>query len=114
MRVKTVKFAGKDITIREYKIKELNELVDKIGTGFDSLVKANEFADAKNAIIDILKDKLTIIFPTITKEDIDEAYPSEIEELIGGFIDVNFTGLKKVVLPLLKLRLQQLFGSQGN
>ncbi|MDF2884743.1 MAG: hypothetical protein K0R54_5313, partial [Clostridiaceae bacterium] len=35
MRVETVKFAGKDITIREQKIKELTKLYDELGSNVD-------------------------------------------------------------------------------
>ena len=103
MRVETVKFAGKDITIREQKIKELTKLYDELGSNVDEIFKANTAGDVKNSAISILQDKLPVIFPGITREDVEEAYPSEIEELIGGFIDVNFTGLKKVIMPMLKL-----------
>jgi hypothetical protein len=107
MRSKTVQFAGKDITVREYKIKELKELADKIGTNFDGLIKANDFSDVKNAITEVLEEKLPVIFPGIKKDDIDEAYVSEIEELIQAFVDVNFFGIKKVITPLLKLAQKQ-------
>lgn len=107
MRSKPIPFAGKEITVREHKIKELKELADKVGTDFDSIVKANDFDDVKSAITGVLEEKLPIVFPSIKKEDIDEAYPSEIEELITAFIDVNFFGIKKVVMPLLKLAQKQ-------
>lgn len=107
MRTKTVTFAGNDLVVKERKIKELNELVDKIGVDFDGLMKANDINDAKNAITTLLQEKLLILFPGIKKEDIEEAYPSEIEELVGAFIDVNFFGIKKVVMPLLSFAQKQ-------
>ena len=54
-----------------------------------------------NVLVDMLEDKLTVIFPQLTIEDIDNAYISEIEELIAAFIEVNFTGAKKVMSPLM-------------
>lgn len=107
MRTKTVTFAGKDYVVKERKIKELNELVDKIGVDVDGLMKANDINDAKNSITALLQDKLLIIFPGIKKEDIEEAYFSEIEELVGAFVDVNFFGIKKVITPLLSFAQKQ-------
>ena len=103
MRTKVVNIAGKDITIRELKIKEINELTDKLGVDIEGILGANNATDFKTVILSLLHDKLPEIFPGLTKDDIDEAYPSELEELIGGFVDTNFFGLKKVITPLLGL-----------
>ncbi len=103
MRSKSVKFAGKEIIVRELRIRELKDLADKVGTDFDGIIKADGFSDVKSAITGILEEKLPVIFPGIKKDDIDEAYVSEVEELITAFVDVNFFGIKKVVTPLLKL-----------
>jgi len=108
MRSKTVTFAGRDIFVKESKIKELNELVDKIGAEFDDLMKANDLNDAKTAINSILQEKLPILFPGIKKDEVEEAYPSEIEELVGAFIEVNFFGIKKAVTPLLSFAQKRL------
>lgn len=104
MRVKVVEVAGKQVTIRELKIKELKALADKLGVDFQEVIKANEVQDVLGVITVLLNDKLPEIFPEITAEDVDESYMSELEELIQGFVDVNFFGLKKVITPLLKLQ----------
>jgi hypothetical protein len=103
MRSVSVKVAGKDVTVRELKIKELTELVEKIGGDIEGIIGADSADEFKTVILKLLYDKLPIIFPTLTKEDIDEAYPSELEELIGGFVNSNFFGVKKVVGEFLKL-----------
>ena len=110
MRTKIVEVAGKQITIRERKIKELDNLMDKLN--FDKILAANNFKDVKGAFTGILKEKLPAIFPEIKEDDINEAYPSEIEELVGGFIEVNFTGMKKVITPMYSLMQKHLSSSQ--
>ncbi|MBZ4662766.1 MAG: hypothetical protein JG776_448 [Caloramator sp.] len=104
MRVKTVEFAGKKITVREMKIKELNALADKLGVEFDKVFKAENTDDVKTALITALKDNIPKIFNDVAEGDIDEAYPSEIEELIRAFIDVNFFGVKKVLTSMAQLQ----------
>lgn len=103
MRVKEIEFAGKKLTIREKKIKELKALAEKIGVEFQDIFKADEVGDVLGVLTSLLNDKIPEIFPEITSDDVDEAYSSEVEELISAFMDVNFSGLKKVVTPMLKL-----------
>jgi hypothetical protein len=116
MRINTVEFAGKQITVREKKIKELQELLPQLGIDFEKISKTetSEIFAMANNIPSLLKDKLTVIFPEITESDIQEAYPSEIEDLISVFIETNFTGVKKVASPLLTLALKYLSSSQKN
>lgn len=106
MRVKELEFAGKKVTVRERKIKELNDLATTLGADFTKVFEANEVNDVKAVVMGLLQDKLPVIFPELTKEDIEEAYPSEVEDLIMGFVDVNFFGVKKVIMPLLTLNLK--------
>ena len=42
-------------------------------------------------------------FPDITKEDVKNAYMSELEQLIEVFVEVNFTGLKRLIKPMMGL-----------
>lgn len=106
MRNKVVKIGDKEIFIVEKRIKEFKELSSKISMSFKEIFDMeldNKTTDeVLNVIVDTLEDKLTILFPQLTKEVIDNAYPSEIEELISAFIEVNFTGAKKVLFPLMK------------
>lgn len=112
MRTKIVEVAGKQITVREKKIKELDNLMDKLNVDFDKVLKANTFKDLKGAFAGVLKEKLPVVFPEIKEDDIREAYPSEIEELVGGFVEVNFSGMKKVITPMYSLMQKYLSSSQ--
>jgi hypothetical protein len=105
MRVREITFTGKKITLREKRIKELKSLYAELNINFDGIFKT-EAKDLVDTLINILGDKINLIAEGITKEDIEEAYPSDLEELIGAFIDINFFGLKKVISPLLQLRAQ--------
>lgn len=103
MRIKEVEFAGKKVTVREMKIKELNALAEKIGVDFDRLLAANSIAEAKGAVIDLLKKKLPVMFPGIEPQDVEEAYPSEIEALFQAFVDCNFFGARQAITYMLQL-----------
>lgn len=105
MRNKVVKVGEKEVIIVEKRIKEFRELSSKISMSFNDILSMkldNKTTDEVfNVVVDMLEDKLTVIFPQLTIEDIDNAYISEIEELIEAFIEVNFTGAKKVMSPLM-------------
>lgn len=105
MRNKVVKVGEKEVIIVEKRIKEFRELSSKISMSFNDILSMeldNKTTDEVfNVVVDMLEDKLTVIFPQLTIEDIDNAYISEIEELIAAFIEVNFTGAKKVMSPLM-------------
>lgn len=99
MRNKIVKVANKDILIQEKTIGELKKLANDINFDFNKL----SMIELKNEnliteIFAILVDRIKVIFPQLTDEDIDNAYVSELEGLIEGFMDVNFTMLKKVFM----------------
>jgi len=100
-RSKIVTVNGKSITIKESKIKELKEdVIPRLSGITDSKGLAGK--EVKD-IIPILESKLVEFFPEITEADIEEAYPSEIEALVEAWIEVNFTGLKKIYRPVLAL-----------
>lgn len=105
MRNKVVKVGEKEVVIVEKRIKEFRDLSSKISMSFNDILSMeldNKTTDEVfNVVVDMLEDKLTVIFPQLTTEDIDNAYISEIEELIAAFIEVNFTGAKKVMSPLM-------------
>ena len=105
MRNKVVKVGEKEVIIAEKRIKEFRELSSKISMSFNDILSMeldNKTTDEVfNVVVDMLEDKLTVIFPQLTTDDIDNAYMSEIEELIAAFIEVNFTGAKKVMSPLM-------------
>jgi hypothetical protein len=123
-RSKQVVVNGKNIVVTEKKIKEIEGLLSGFKNPFadlteqkkqEVLAKAAEegktltdaevtqqasaevsVEDMKNIGLGTLKDKLTEIVPGLTQDDINESYPSEIEDLIGAIVEVNFTGAKKV------------------
>lgn len=107
MRNKVVKFGNKEILVVEKKIKELKQLAKDISVSFNDLLKIDldnrTTDDIFNIIFEQLEDKITIIFPPLTVEDIENAYISEVEELLVAFIEVNFIGAKKVISQVMKL-----------
>ena len=109
-RNKIVKFAGKDIDVQERRIGELEILVRELFPATKGKLKNLDKALNDLEIDwDLLYKKLPIIFPDITEDDVKNAYMSELEKLIGAFVDVNFFALKQM-LPKLMLLVQT--GSQ--
>jgi len=104
LRNKVVSFAGKEIRVEERRIGELEKLVAELFPrskgNIANIDLAKEFGDLD---FSILYKKLPIIFPELTKDDIKNAYMSEIETLLEAFVDVNFLGIKKLLKPMLKL-----------
>lgn len=107
MRIKNVEIAGKKIVVTEKTIGELKQLAKEINIEFDSFIKTDTegkmTADIVDTAMGMLEDKVTQIFPQLTSEDIDNSYPSELEELIGGFVEVNFSSLKKVFSKVMNM-----------
>lgn len=107
MRNRVVKVGEKEILVIEKRIKELKQLSKDISVSFNDLLKTNldnkTTDEVFNIIFEQLEDKITIIFPQLTLEDIENAYMSEIEELLIAFIEVNFIGAKKVISQVMKL-----------
>jgi restriction endonuclease S subunit len=104
MRNKIVKFADKDIDVQERRIGELEALTKKLFPSTKGKLK--DLDKALNDLEldwDLLYKKLPIIFPDLTEEDVKNAYMSELEKLIGAFIDVNFFALKQMVPKLMNL-----------
>ena len=104
MRNKTVDFAGKKIRVEEKRIGELEKIVAELfpeSKGNISKIDLSKLLEG--ASFDLLYKKLPIIFPDISKDDVKNAYMSEIETLVEAFIDVNFTGIKRLIKPLMGL-----------
>lgn len=108
MRTKQVVINGKTINVNEKKVVELKALFTQFSGEFDTAAKANSANDLGNVVNDLLGSKLILIFPELTTDDIDNSYPSELEELTGAFVEVNFTGIKKVAAPLMGVILKGL------
>lgn len=104
MRSKVVNIAGKNILIEEKRIKELKALVKQFGPEINELwnkdidFKKDESIDE---IFSLVEGKITLLFDDLKEDDLENAYMSEIEELIKTFIEVNFTGAKKAFSILL-------------
>ena len=107
MRNKVVKIGDKEVLVVEKKIKELKQLSKDISISFNDLLKTDldnkTTDDVFNIIFEQLEDKIAIVFPQLSNEDIENAYISEIEELLIAFIEVNFIGAKKVISQVMKL-----------
>jgi hypothetical protein len=104
MRNKTVEFAGKKIRVEEKRIGELEKIVvDLFPESKGNIQKVDLGKLLEQADFDLLYKKLPIIFPDITKDDVKNAYMSELEALVEAFVNVNFFGLKKLIQPMLKM-----------
>jgi len=103
-RNKIVKFAGKDINVQERKIGELEILVRELFPSTKGKLKNLDKAlNDLELDWDLLYKKLPVVFPDITEDDVKNAYMSDLENLIGAFIDVNFFALKQMIPKLMLL-----------
>lgn len=104
MRNKVVSFAGKEIRVEEKKIGDLEKLIAELfPTSKGKIANIDLTKELGDLDFDILYNKLPVIFPDITKDDIRNAYMSEIEALLQAFFDVNFFGLKQLMKPMIAL-----------
>jgi len=104
MRNKIVKFADKDINVQERKIGELEILVRELFPSTKGKLKNLDKALNDLEIDwDLLYKKLPVVFPDITEDDVKNAYMSDLEKLIGAFVDVNFFALKQMLPKLMLL-----------
>jgi len=103
-RNKIVKFADKDIDVKEKKIGELEILTRELFPQTKGKLKNLDKALNDLEIDwDLLYKKIPVVFPEITEDDVKNAYMSEIEALIGAFVEVNFFALKQMIPKLMLL-----------
>jgi len=103
-RNKIVKFADKDIDVKEKKIGELEILVRELLPSTNGKLKNLDKAlNDLEVDWDLLYKKLPVVFPDITEDDVKNAYMSDLEKLIGAFVDVNFFALKQMIPKLMLL-----------
>ena len=103
-RNKIVKFADKDINVQERKIGELEILVRELFPATKGKLKNLDKAlNDLELDWDLLYKKIPIVFPEITEDDVKNAYMSDLEKLIGAFVDVNFFALKQMIPKLMLL-----------
>jgi len=104
MRNKIVKFADKDIDVKEKKIGELEILVRELFPSTKGKLKNLDKAlNDLELDWDLLYKKLPVVFPDITEDDVKNAYMSDLEKLLGAFVDVNFFALKQMLPKLMNL-----------
>ena len=104
MRNKIVKFADKDINVQERKIGELEILTRELFPSTKGKLKNLDKAlNDLDLDWDLLYKKLPVVFPDITEDDVKNAYMSDLEKLIGAFVDVNFFALKQMIPKLMLL-----------
>ena len=53
-----------------------------------------------NEVLLIIQDRIEILFPQLKDVDMDNVYISELENLIDGFLEVNFSMMKKVFMKV--------------
>ena len=99
MRTKIVKVADKDILIQEKTIGEIKRIVNDLNIDFSKLMQTEiEKDNFLNEVLLIIQDRIEILFPQLKDIDMDNVYISELEALIDGFLEVNFSMLKKVFM----------------
>lgn len=90
MRNQIVKVNDKDINVKELRVKDFLALKDEF-------LKEDKENINNKQVLDLVKENINKLVPELTEEDLLNAYPSEIEEIVGAFVEVNFTGIKKVI-----------------
>ena len=99
MRTKIVKVADKDILIQEKTIGEIKKIVNELNMDFSRLMSTElEKENFLNEILLIIQDRIEIFFPQLNNVDMDNVYISELETLIDGFLEVNFSMMKKIFM----------------
>ncbi len=104
MRTKLVTVNGKEISVQERRIGDLEKLVAELFPGSGgSLAKVDLAKLADKLDWDLFYDNVPLLFPALSADDVKQAYPSELEALVEAFVDVHFFGLKRLMAPLLGL-----------
>ena len=99
MRTKIVKVADKDILIQEKTIGEIKKIVNELNVDFSKLMNTElEKDNFLNEVLLIIEDRIEILFAQLKDIDMDNVYISELERLIDGFLEVNFSMMKKVFI----------------
>ena len=101
MRTKIVKVVNKDILIQEKTIGEIKKIVNDLNIDFSKLLETEVDKDNfLNEVLLIIQDRIEILFPQLKDVDMDNVYISELENLIDGFLEVNFSMMKKVFMKV--------------
>jgi hypothetical protein len=109
-RSKVVQLAEKPFTVVEFKVGELrNQVIPKLLPLWGVFQGVDKVEDGLAKIGDV-EAVLGDVFG-IEPERFDEAFPSELEEFVEAFIEVNFFGLKKLFGQALSLNRGLMFKS---
>ena len=101
MRTKIIKVADKDILIQEKTIGEIKKIVNDLNIDFSKLMQTElEKENFLNEVLLIIQDRIEILFPQLKDVDMDNVYISELESLVDGFLEVNFSMMKKVFMKV--------------
>ena len=101
MRTKIVKVADKDILIQEKTIREIKKIDNDLYIDFSKLMQTElEKENFLSEVLSIVQDRIEILFPQLKDIDMDNVYISELENLIDGFLEVNFSMMKKVFMKV--------------
>ena len=101
MRTKIVKVADKDILIQEKTIGEIKKIVNELNMDFSRLMSTElEKENFLNEVLLIIQDRIEMLFPQLKDVDMDNVYISELESLVDGFLEVNFSMMKKVFMKV--------------
>lgn len=101
MRTRIVKVADKDILIQEKTIGEIKKIVNDLNIDFSKLMQTElEKENFLNEVLLIIQDRIEILFPQLKDVDMDNVYISELESLVDGFLEVNFSMMKKVFMKV--------------
>ncbi len=100
---------GVTVVIKEKTLGQLEEMLTKVaGVQVKDIIQANDIDHVKNSLMSLFTDNIPELFPPIKPEQVKSLYPSEIEELVEGFIEVNFFGVKRLAVPLMSVIRQQI------
>ena len=93
MRTKVVKIADKEIIVAEKRIKDFKKLSNDLSVSFKEIinidVEGKTTDDVITGVLNILVDKLTIIFPELTNDDIDAISKVENVEHVDGSFETD-------------------------
>lgn len=102
-RSKEITINEKKVIVREHRVKDLEALIEKFKGDFEAVSTIKTAEGLKQVVGALLRTRLPDLIPGLHQDDIGNAYPSEIEEALGAFIEVNFTGLRKLIGQIFSL-----------
>lgn len=108
MRSKEVTVGQKPYMIMERKISDLRlEVIPKLLPLWEVFKGTSTVEEALGKLPEV-EIALCTLFPGLTPERLEESYPSELEDLVMGAIEVNFFGLKRLFGQVFSLNLERL------